>query len=137
MALPAALLEHLRIEHQRVASRIGKECACQNTAISVAVVRLADDLGEADGVVIIDGSGFPKDGRHSVGVARQYCGHLGKIANCQEGVFLVYANRQGYAFLDERLYVPEEVQDALGSDGKRAGFRRPWSLIPNRSWVWR
>lgn len=65
-------------------------------------------LGEADGVVIVDGSGFPKDGRHSVGVARQYCGHLGKIANCQEGVFLVYASRQGYAFLDERLYVPEE-----------------------------
>jgi SRSO17 transposase len=64
-------------------------------------------LGEADGVVIVDGSGFPKDGRHSVGVARQYCGHLGKIANCQEGVFLVYASRQGYAFLDERLYVPE------------------------------
>jgi SRSO17 transposase len=65
-------------------------------------------FGEADGVVIVDGSGFPKDGSHSVGVARQYCGHLGKIANCQEGVFLVYTSRQGYAFLDERLYVPEE-----------------------------
>lgn len=65
-------------------------------------------FGEEDGVVIVDGSGFPKDGRHSVGVARQYCGHLGKIANCQEGVFLVYASRQGYAFLDERLYVPAE-----------------------------
>jgi len=65
-------------------------------------------LGEDDGVVIVDGSGFPKQGRHSVGVARQYCGHLGKIANCQEGVFLVYASRRGYAFVDERLYVPEE-----------------------------
>ena len=64
--------------------------------------------GENEGVVIVDGSGFPKEGRHSVGVARQYCGHLGKIANCQEGVFLVYANRNGYAFLDERLYVPDE-----------------------------
>ncbi len=65
-------------------------------------------LGEGDGVVIVDGSGFPKEGGASVGVARQYCGHLGKIANCQEGVFLVYASRHGYAFLDERLYVPEE-----------------------------
>ncbi len=65
-------------------------------------------LGESDGVVIVDGSGFPKEGRHSVGVARQYCGHLGKIANCQEGVFLVYASRSGYAFLDERLYILEE-----------------------------
>jgi len=65
-------------------------------------------LGEEDGVVIVDGSGFPKQGKYSVGVAHQYCGHLGKIANCQEGVFLVYASREGYAFLDERLYVPEE-----------------------------
>ena len=65
-------------------------------------------MGESDGVVIVDGSGFPKEGRHSVGVARQYCGHLGKIANCQEGVFLVYASRSGYAFLDERLYLPGE-----------------------------
>ena len=65
-------------------------------------------LGEDEGVVIVDGSGFPKEGKHSVGVARQYCGHLGKIANCQEGVFLVYASRHGYAFLDERLYMPEE-----------------------------
>src|SRR5574342_685329 len=65
-------------------------------------------LGEEDGVVIVDGSGFPKQGKHSVGVAHQYCGALGKLANCQEGVFLVYASRRGYAFVDERLYVPEE-----------------------------
>ncbi len=66
-------------------------------------------LGEDDGVVIVDGSGFPKPGRHSVGLARQYCGHLGKIANCQEGVFWRWRrHRRGYAFVDERLYVPEE-----------------------------
>ncbi len=68
---------------------------------------IAADLGEAAGVVIVDGSGFPKQGSHSVGVATQYCGHLGKVANCQEGVFLVYVSSQGYAFLDERLYLPE------------------------------
>ncbi len=67
---------------------------------------IAADLGEAEGVVIVDGSGFPKQGSHSVGVAAQYCGHLGKVANCQEGVFLVYVSSQGYAFLDERLYLP-------------------------------
>ena len=67
---------------------------------------IAADLGEADGVVIVDGSGFPKQGSHSVGVAAQYCGHLGKVANCQEGVFLVYVSSQGYAFVDERLYLP-------------------------------
>jgi len=70
-------------------------------------VLMAAWLGEAEGVVIADGSGFPKQGAHSVGVAPQYCGHLGKVANCQQGVFLVYASSQGYAFLDERLYVPE------------------------------
>ena len=65
-------------------------------------------LGEPDGVAIVDGSGFPKQGEHSVGVAYQYCGRLGKTANCQEGVFLVYASRRGYAFLDERLYMPQQ-----------------------------
>jgi SRSO17 transposase len=65
----------------------------------------AAELGEADGVVIVDGSAFPKQGGDSVGVARQYCGALGKVANCQEGVFAVYATRRGYTFLDERLYV--------------------------------
>jgi len=65
-------------------------------------------LGERDGVMIVDGSGFPKQGQHSIGVAYQYCGHLGKIANCQQGVFLAYASRQGYSFLDERLYLPQE-----------------------------
>jgi SRSO17 transposase len=68
---------------------------------------VANWLGEPDGVVIVDGSGFPKQGRHSAGVAWQYCGHLGKLANSQQGVFVVYASRRGHAFLDERLYVPE------------------------------
>lgn len=67
---------------------------------------VAESLGEPQGVVIADGSGFPKQGQHSAGVAHQYCGHLGKVANCQEGVFLVYASEQGATFLDTRLYVP-------------------------------
>jgi SRSO17 transposase len=66
------------------------------------------ELGEDDGVLILDGSDFPKQGRDSVGVKRQYCGELGKRANCQAGVFLGYASRQGYTLLDRRLYVPQE-----------------------------
>ena len=68
---------------------------------------VAEALGDPLGVVIVDGSGFPKQGPYSAGVAYQYCGHLGKVANCQEGVFAVYATRHGYTFLDGRLYVPE------------------------------
>ena len=63
-------------------------------------------LGEADGVLMLDGSGFPKQGKHSVGVARQYCGNLGKVANCQHGIFVGYASRKGYAFLDAQIYMP-------------------------------
>ena len=66
---------------------------------------VAEWLGDSRGVVIMDGSGFPKQGQDSVGVAHQYCGALGKLANCQEGVFAVYVSPSGYAFLDARLYV--------------------------------
>jgi len=69
---------------------------------------IATDLGDADGVLVVDGSDFPKQGHESVGVKRQYCGQLGKTANCQAGVFLAYASAQGYALLDRRLYLPEE-----------------------------
>lgn len=80
---------------------------------------VAADLGEADGVMICDGSGFPKKGEHSVGVARQYCGALGKIANCQHGVFTLYASRGGYTFVDRRLYVPEHWFDADYAEKRR------------------
>jgi SRSO17 transposase len=69
--------------------------------------RLVDEtLGEDDGVLIVDGSDFPKQGSHSAGVARQWCGHTGKKDNCQAGVFLGYAGRKGYTLLDRRLYLP-------------------------------
>jgi SRSO17 transposase len=86
---------------------------------------VAESLGEADGVVIVDGSGFPKQGTHSVGVARQYCGAVGKIANCQQGVFAAYASRKGYTFLDRRLYVPAEWFDAA-----HAPLRQRYGIPP-------
>src|SRR5271166_1158201 len=62
---------------------------------------------------IIDDTGFPKKGRHSVGVARQYCGQLGKQDNCQAAVSLSIANRHGSLPVSYRLYLPEEwVGDA-------------------------
>lgn len=64
-------------------------------------------LGDDDGVLLLDGSDFPKKGTQSVGVQRQYCGQLGKRANCQAGVFLGYASAQGATLLDRRLYLPQ------------------------------
>jgi SRSO17 transposase len=66
-----------------------------------------DEMGERDGVLIIDETGFVKKGQDSVGVARQYCGSLGKVEHCQVGVFAAYASRQGYALVDKRLFIPE------------------------------
>ena len=58
-------------------------------------------------VWVFDGSDFPKQGVKSVGVARQYCGALGKIANCQAGVFLAHVGPRGRALVDKRLYLPK------------------------------
>jgi SRSO17 transposase len=76
----------------------------------MAEVRLhvREELAEPEGVVVIDPSGFPKKGTESCGVDRQWCGRLGKVDNCQIGVFLAYAAKAGYAPLDRRLYLPEE-----------------------------
>jgi SRSO17 transposase len=66
-----------------------------------------DHLGDPNGVLIFDESGFPKKGKESVGVARQYCGSLGKVDNCQVGVFAAYASCHGYTFVDKRLFLPD------------------------------
>ena len=73
---------------------------------------VSEDLGEPEGVLIGDDSGIPKQGQESVGVKRQWCGQLGKRANCQVGVFLGYASQHGHTLLDHRLYLPREwVED--------------------------
>jgi SRSO17 transposase len=69
---------------------------------------VAETLGRPDGVLILDGCDFPKQGDDSVGVARQHCGPLGKIANCQASVVLAYASEAGQTLLDRRLYLPQE-----------------------------
>jgi SRSO17 transposase len=65
-------------------------------------------LGEPDGVLVIDPSAFEKKGTESVGVARQWCGRLGKVENCQVGIYLGYVSRLGHALVDCRLYLPKE-----------------------------
>lgn len=67
-----------------------------------------DDLGSQDGALIFDESGFVKKGRDSIGVSRQYCGTIGKVDNCQVGVFAGYVSEHGYALVDKRLFIPEK-----------------------------
>ena len=69
---------------------------------------LCPRLEHPEAVWVLDGSDFPKQGRKSVGVARQYCGALGKIANCQAGLFLAHVGPRGRVLVDKRLYLPEE-----------------------------
>lgn len=66
------------------------------------------DFGSPDGALIFDESGFAKKGNDSVGVARQYCGTIGKVDNCQVGVFAAYVSDIGYSLVDKRLFVPEK-----------------------------
>ena len=72
------------------------------------VQQVADELGDEDGVLVFDPSGFPKSGRQSVGVARQWCGRLGKVDNCQVAIYMGYVSRHEHALVDTRLYLPKE-----------------------------
>lgn len=72
------------------------------------VTQVAQQLGEATGVLVLDPSAFPKSGSESVGVARQWCGRLGKVDNCQVGLFLGYVSSKGHALVDGELYLPKE-----------------------------
>ena len=93
--------------HVRALQQFIGEGAWDDAAILAAHQQLVEEtLGEEDGVLIVDGSDVPKRGRHSVGVAPQWCGATGKTDNCQAGVYLGYASRRGYTLLDRRLYLP-------------------------------
>ena len=69
---------------------------------------VVEHLGDPAGVLVVDETGFLKQGKKSVGVKRQYSGTAGKVENCQIGVFLAYGSRHGAAFLDRELYLPQE-----------------------------
>jgi len=70
--------------------------------------QIGRQLGRDDGVIVFDPSGFPKSGKQSVGVARQWCGRLGKVDNCQVAVYMGYVSAAEHALVDTRLYMPKE-----------------------------
>jgi SRSO17 transposase len=94
---------------------------------------VAFEAGEPQAVLVLDGSGFPKKGAASCGVARQWCNRLGKVDNCQVGLFLAYVSRRGRALVDRRLYLPED----WANDSERRemthvpehiGFQESWRI---------
>ena len=70
-----------------------------------------ETLGDTDAVLVVDETGFLKQGKSSCGVGRQYTGSAGKITNCQIGVFLAYVSRHGHALIDRALYLPKAWAD--------------------------
>jgi SRSO17 transposase len=93
--------------------------------------QVREEFAEPEGVVVVDPSGFPKKGTESCGVDRQWCGRLGKVDNCQIGVFLAYAARAGYAPLDRRLYLPEDWAD---DEARREKCHVPSEVKSQETW---
>jgi hypothetical protein len=114
-------------ERQGLQKFIGQAEWDHQPLLAELVRHVGTELGEADGVLVFDPSAFPKKGTESVGVQRQWCGRLGKIDNCQVGLYLGYVSRREHALVDVRLYLPQEWPPASGG-GRRPGYRtRPAS----------
>ena len=94
-------------------------------------------VGQGDGVLVFDPSGFPKSGRQSVGVARQWCGRLGKVDNCQVAMYLGYVSSKGHTLVDQRLFLPKEWTKEKPAWTKPV-FPKPTEPIARvTSWPWR
>ncbi len=92
-----------------------------------------EHLTDDDAVLVIDETGFLKQGKASCGVARQYTGSAGKITNCQVGVFAAYVSCHGHAFIDRVLYLPKEWTDDPDSPAKPPTCPPMSALRPNQS----
>jgi SRSO17 transposase len=92
---------------------------------------VSEQWTDPDAAFIVDGSGFPKKGEHSCGVARQWCGRLGKPENCQVGVFLAYACRHGHTGIDRRLFLP---RDWVTDSGRRNECHVPEAVVYQEHW---
>jgi SRSO17 transposase len=88
--------------------------------IAVHQQNVGETLGEKDGVALIDESSVVKQGQDSVGVASQYCGSVGKVADGQVGVYLGYASRKGYSLVESRLFMPDEWFEDSHAERRKA-----------------
>ena len=110
--LPRKTLEPIALDHQQpdylLQHFVGAGRWDDQKLLAEFHEHVVEEFGDPDGVLVLDGSGFPKKGTESVGVKRQYCGRTGKIDNGQIGVFLAYSSLQGGSLVARRLYLPRE-----------------------------
>src|SRR5215213_8117397 len=103
------LAEHVGHRHPRTIQRVLDRSAWDADAVRDDLLdQVIAELGDPDGVLVVDETGFLKKGTKSAGVARQYGGTAGRIEKCQIGVFLAYASGKGRALIDRELYLPKE-----------------------------
>jgi SRSO17 transposase len=98
-------------ERQGLQNFVGHAPWDHQPLLDTLALQVGAGLGEPDAVIVFDPSAFPKKGTKSVGVARQWCGRLGKVDNCQVGVFMAYVSRRGHAIVNTRLYLPKVWAD--------------------------
>jgi SRSO17 transposase len=90
--------------------------------LAIYQAHLSSIVSDPEGMITVDGCDFQKKGTESVGVARQYCGALGKTENCQAGVFVGYSGANGYGLIDKSLYVPEKwFEDSYAERREKCG----------------
>lgn len=95
------------------------------------------DVGHPDGCIIMDGSGFPRKGTESAGIARQYCNETGKIDNCQVGVYLAYSTPKGHTLLDRRLHLPEKwFSDEYATRRQRCDIPEEITFCTHQELAW-
>ena len=95
-------------DRQKLQKFIGQSDWDHRPPLAILAEQVGQRLGAADGVIVFDPSAFAKKGDKSVGVARQWCGRLGKVENCQVGVYMGYVSSVEHALVNFRLYLPEE-----------------------------
>src|SRR5262245_44737621 len=110
---------------------VGAGCWDDEGVMAELRQHVAAAAADADAVLVLDPSAFPKSGTDSCGVARQWCGRLGKVENCQVGVFLTYVTAHAYAPLDRQLYLPREWADDAG---RRQAAHVPEGVTFQESW---
>ncbi len=94
------------LQRKPVQHFVGAGCWDDESVMAELRQHVAEELADPDAVLVLDPSAFPKSRSGSCGVARQWCGRLGKIENCQIGVFLGYVSAKGQALVDRQLYLP-------------------------------